>query len=139
MTDDLPPGPTLKEITGDISKGANKHRNNRDDMHKSAEVWAMKRDRIQKQIREKRDMANAVKKQRDAYRLESGGKYNYTGGAGAAQEKLNKIYEEIDALNKTAEEAHQNFVLCKEAADIEHKKFVEALQKIRETRDDLSD
>ena len=45
----------------------------------------------------------------------------------------------MDKLNAAAEEAHTNIVLCKEAADIEHKKFVEVIEKIRQTRDNLSD
>ena len=107
-------------------------------MNNGADIWAMKRDRYQKEIRAKRTEANAVKQQRDAFRMNSGG-FNYSGGAAASQEKLNKLYEEMDKLNVAAEEAHKNFVLCKEAADIEHKQFVEIIQKIRETRDNLSD
>ena len=132
------PGPTLQDITEELNKEANKHRKARDDMNNGADIWAMKRDRYQKEIRAKRTEANAVKQQRDPFRMNSGG-FNYSGGAAASQEKLNKLYEEMDKLNVAAEEAHKNFVLCKEAADIEHKQFVEIIQKIRETRDNLSD
>ncbi len=132
------PGPTLQNITEDLNKTANKHRKAREDMNNGADIWAMKRDRYRKEIRAKKVEADAVKKQRDAFRMNSGG-FNYSGGAAASQEKLNKLYEEMDKLNAAAEEAHNNFVLCKEAADIEHKKFVEVIEKIRQTRDNLSD
>ena len=57
------PGPTLQDITEELNKEANKHRKARDDMNNGADIWAMKRDRYQKEIRAKRTVANAVKQQ----------------------------------------------------------------------------
>lgn len=116
-------------------------RQRRDDFNNSAREAKEKREEWNDKfilMRERRNMEEADMAKDEANKYHQKVMKNSHNGQ-IAHEKMMQLSKEADTIRAEAESYHEKFLDCRKAADLEHVRYIETIQKIEELKDNLPD
>ena len=118
----------------------------RDSLNESANGWRIERESLNAEVKKTIAEANEYREERDEYNwkvkdAKERGDYSEVRAnaelAQAAHDMMKSLYDRADSLRKDADDAHNNFIECKEDADIAHKEFLELIQIAKESKKEV--